>query len=61
MTILKGRSFLSYDLLLKFFNDPLIDGGLAADFSKLPSQILNPQYVDGLWYLFYTGTDSAGP
>ena len=61
MTILKGRGFPTYDLLLKFFNDPTVDGALNADFAKLPSQVLNPQYVEGLWYLFYTGSDSAGP
>ncbi len=52
---LKVRVFESLDLLLKFFNDALISGGLAADFSKLPEKIINPQYIDGLWYLFYLG------
>ncbi len=52
---LKCRVFNSYDLMLKFFNDALINGGLAADFASLPIKIQNPQYVDGLWYLFYLG------
>lgn len=45
----------SLDLLLKFFNDSTMNGGLASDFSKLPDKIENPQYIDGLWYLFYLG------
>lgn len=53
---LKVRVFESLDLLLKFFNDATLSGGLASDFSKLPTaQIQNPQYIDGLWYLFYLG------
>lgn len=43
------------DLLLKFFNDPF-PNGLGGDLSVLPTEITsNPQYVDGIWYLFYTG------
>ena len=60
-TILKGRAFESYDQMLKFFNDSAMSGGLASDLTKLPSQIHNPQYIDGLWYLFYTGSDSGAP
>mgnify|MGYP000473437216 FL=1 len=55
---LKVRVFESLDLLLKFFNDTTMNGGLNANFAVLPEKITNPQYVDGLWYLFYLGGGS---